>query len=410
MATETPRPVSPRISRLPWLERGLAMKKETIRGINILTLHRPDDARVFARQARSLLEVSDTVRLIAPAGESGLRDGVEVIGVGRSRRRFQNFFVTPWRLLATHVRRPAEMAYLHDAPLLYLAPLLRALGTTVVYDVHEDYANMLRHREWVPRLLRPFLGSFVGVYEHAMARFVSGIVAATAPLLDDFPHRVKAAVYNLPTGDLVALGGRQTTPLSQREFDLVHLGSLSDVRMAFLGDVLERVFAERPETRVMMVGLWPHQVRWFRERWSEEQVTIHERLPHAEVPDELGRCRIGLDVHPWLLPHLALAVPVKNFEYMACGCALLSSHLPEFERLLEAEDLAAVEIVHGDDPSTYARQALALLARPDELARRSARLREQLPKRYTWEHERQKLLDLFLAVAARRRGVVEEER
>ena len=109
---------------------------------------------------------------------------------------------------------------------------------------------------------------------------------------------------------------------------------------------------------------------------------------------------MGLDVHPWLAPHLALAVPVKAFEYMAAGCALVSSHLPEFERLLEPQDRAQVAIAHGDDPATYARVILDLLADAVVLDARAAHLRRRVAERYSWVHEEGALRALYLAVVA----------
>lgn len=367
------------------------MQRETI---DILTLHRFDDARVFGRQARSLVSAGYRVRLITPKGESGLRDGVEIIGVKPGRNRFETFSMVPGRILAAHLHDPARFAYIHDAPLMILAPILSAMGVEVLYDVHEDYENMLRHRDWIPGPLRNIAGTTAGVYERLMARHASGIAAATAPLLDKFewlaPDR-RIALYNLPTMDMVAAGHRQTTPTSRRRFDIVHLGSLSDSRMTFFADMLTALQVLRPGAKARIIGLLPHQGPWLRERFGEEVLEIIERLPHDQVAGALGQCRIGLDIHPWLLPHLALAVPVKAFEYMACGCALVTSHLPEFEALLASPERDRVAVVNGDDPKRYAGVVADLLADPVGLDARSMALQNAMSA-YTWDRERERLL------------------
>lgn len=376
-------------------------------GVTILTLHRADDARVFARQARTLAVAGWVVRLVTPRGRSGTVDGVEVVAVKAPRSRAENLLAVPWRLLWEFLRRPTRFAYLHDAPLLALAPVLRALGFDVVYDVHEDYANMLRHRDWIPPPLRAPAGFLAGTYEKSCARLARAVVTATAPLLDGFPHREKEVVYNLPTRDLIENGARQTTPCSRREFDVVHLGSLSDPRLDFFARVVESLVGMRPGLRVLVIGLLPHQVPRLRNRFPEGLVTIIARAPHAEVPGLLGRCKVGVDIHPWLLPHLALAVPVKIFEYMACGCAVVTSHLPEFERLMAPEDLGRIAVIQGDDPTAYARAVAGLLGRPADLDETAQSLRRRLSERYTWDREREKLVELFARVSARpwsRRG------
>lgn len=376
-------------------------------GVTILTLHRFDDPRVFARQARTLAQDGRRVRLVTPRGKAGWVDGVEVVVVPAPSSRVETFLWTPWRLLREAVRSPTRFVYLHDAPLLYLAPLLWALGFQVVYDVHEDYANMLRHRDWVPRPLRGLAGAVTGHYERSCARFARAIVTATAPLLEPFPHEDKVVLYNLPTQDLIEAGARQTVAAAVREFDVVHLGSLSDARLEFLVQVIEALARMRPDLRVLVIGLLPHQVPALRARFPEDRMTIVERAPHAEVPGLLGRCKVGVDVHPWLLPHLAVAVPVKIFEYMACGCAVVTSRLPEFERLLDPEDLALLRVVEGDDPVRYARTLETLLGDREALDATARALRRRVAERYTWDRESGKLVDLFARLSARpgsRRG------
>ncbi len=363
--------------------------------VTILTLHRSDDSRVFARQARTLARVMRRVRLVTPRGQPGRLDGVEVEVVPAPSSRAENFLVTPWRLLRQFLRSPTRFVYLHDAPLLSLAPLLGALGFDVVYDVHEDYANMLRHRDWIPAPLRAPAGLLAGTYEKSCARLARAVVTATAPLLDGFPHREKEVVYNLPTLDLIENGARQTTPCSRREFDVVHLGSLSDPRLDFFARVVESLVGMRPDLRVLVIGLLPHQVPRLRNRFPEGLVTIIARAPHADVPGLLGRCKVGVDIHPWLLPHLALAVPVKIFEYMACGCAVVTSHLPEFERLMAPEDLGRIAVIQGDDPAAYARAVAGLLGRPADLDETGRALQRCVAERYTWEREQERLVGLF---------------
>ena len=61
------------------------------------------------------------------------------------------------------------------------------------------------------------------------------------------------------------------------------------------------------------------------------------KIAYRKVAELLGNCCIGLDVHPVLYPHLRCAVPVKVFEYMAAGCNVVTSYLPELDGLLGRE-------------------------------------------------------------------------
>ena len=87
----------------------------------------------------------------------------------------------------------------------------------------------------------------------------------------------------------------------------------------------------------------------------------------------LGTCRIGIDVHPILYPHLLCAVPVKVFEYMANGAAVVTSYLPELHRLLGADGARHVVTVTEPAPAAYAAEIDRLLERPGRASRRARR-------------------------------------
>ncbi len=371
--------------------------------IDILTLHGADDGRVFARQARSLARVCDRVRLVAPGATDGLRQGVELVGVRQPKGRLERLAVTPWLLLATTARDPAPVVYVHDASMLFLLPLLALMGRRCVYDAHEDYGNMVRHREWIPAPLRGVAGWGADRYERGLSRLAVGVATATAPLRSKFPHRRVVTVYNLPTDDHLARGAREQTPAREREFDLVHLGTLNPRRRAFFASVLERLFEKRASARVLIVGAPPDHQRWWRRRFPARHLEAVGWVPHDQVPALLGRCRVGVSVHPWLTPHLELAVPVKVFEYMACGCAVVCSRMPELDRLLRPRDRRRIAVVDGADEEAWLATIEEQLEDPDRIDRHAARLRAGLAERYGWSGEEGKLLAFFREFTSGRR-------
>lgn len=369
-------------------------------GLSILSLHPADDSRVFEREAIALARVFQPLRLITIWGESGTRRGVEVIVVSNPKNRFERLLIAPILLLKEFLRRPTRFVFLQDGPLLPLAPLLDALGFDVVYDVHEDYPNMLRHRPWLPAPLRPLLSSATRLAEGLLATRCKAIVAATAPLLEGFNHAHRLAVYNLLTEDFVARATQERTPLSMRPYHFVHLGALSPQRCAFLISIVDALLERDGTIKGMVIGAPPSLAAQLRSRYPERTLLVHERVPHAHVPGLLGQCRIGLDLHPVLLPHLRLAVPVKVFEYAACGLAVVSSSLPELEALLHPQDRNLMRLINSQDPSAYAQAVLDLLSDQSLLETIGEALRESATKRYVFTRHEGELRSLFLKLAA----------
>lgn len=372
--------------------------------INVLSSgHFATDHRLFDKEGRSLVSAGFRVRIFAKHGEREHRDGVELIPIDPGKGRLTRFLVMPWRLFRAARREPAPIVHIHDAELLQICPLLKLCGQRViVYDVHEDFGNLMLRREWIPGPIRALVRSILVGAEHVLIWWVDGIVSVTKTLVEKFPRHPRIALYNLPSRAFILAAGEGAAPPSQRPVDLIHVGVLSDERMAFLTAVLERLLADRPQTTFRIVGPMPRQVAWLRERFSGGGADIRGKVPYAEVSGLMRECKLGVNVHPILYPHLLGAVPVKVLEYMACGCGVVTSWLPELDALLTGETKAHMTVLRDEPPEAYAS---ALASWLDDSARLDAAgdaLRAGVRDRYHWESEAKKLPDFYRDLIRRR--------
>jgi glycosyltransferase involved in cell wall biosynthesis len=115
-------------------------------------------------------------------------------------------------------------------------------------------------------------------------------------------------------------------------------------------------------------------------------VVFAGHLPHREVWDRLGRACIAV------LPNRAGSVseftsPLKLFEYMAAGCAVVASDLPVFREVLAEED--ASWFIAGD-PKDLARAILRLIDDP-ERARAQGQELALKARQFTWPARAERL-------------------
>jgi len=112
----------------------------------------------------------------------------------------------------------------------------------------------------------------------------------------------------------------------------------------------------------------------------------------------LGNARVGLDVHPWLGRHLEVALPVKVCEYMAAGCAVVSSSMPVLDQILNETkaDAATIRTIKGGEPVDYAREAVRLVEAIEKGKDPGEKLREVALKHMLWEKEAVKIAQLYL--------------
>jgi glycosyltransferase involved in cell wall biosynthesis len=163
-------------------------------------------------------------------------------------------------------------------------------------------------------------------------------------------------------------------------------------------DLLLKLAVLRPQIRFAIVGGEPAAV----EHWGQAaraagaaNIEFHGFVPNADLPRYQAACDV------LVMPsqrHIAgssggdigsVASPMKVFEYLAAGRALLASDLPVFREVLSASNAV---LVAPENVDAWAQALDELIARPE----RRARLGEQARKdaaQYTWTERARRSLE-----------------
>jgi glycosyltransferase involved in cell wall biosynthesis len=373
---------------------------QDLKGLRVAILtsgHEALDARVYDREARSLQEMGADVVVIASL-ERGKQGSVPVIALKAPRSRLERFVIQPWRCFRATRRFRPDIVHFHDAELLALLPIGRIVWphTWFVYDVHEDFGNLLLIRDWLHPTVRTAAAAVTNFAEKSLARLAHGIVGVTPPLTNNFPHRHRTTAFNFPSRRFYERAGRFARPPLEREYDLAHLGTLSMRRAVFLADVVRAFHEKRPAARSLIFGCSPEIQSYLQDK-VPERCTVRAMVPYDEVAAILGNARIGIDIHPWLGPHLRLAFAVKLSEYMASGCAVVASWMPVLEDILShvQVDPGSFRIIRGESPEEYAGAVCDLLERIAGGDNPGESLRSAAMSTLVWEEEAKKIAALY---------------
>ncbi len=167
-------------------------------------------------------------------------------------------------------------------------------------------------------------------------------------------------------------------------------------------DVLIRALALAPELDGLIVGGHPQEADRARvealavELGIRDRVTFTGLLPSAAVPQRLAAASM------LVLPNTASAIsdrytsPLKLFEYLALGRAIVASDLPSIREVLTDGDTAA--LVRPGDPAALAAALRALASDPARTAALGSAARRLAP-RYTWS-ARAATIETVLAACA----------
>ncbi|MBI4916785.1 MAG: glycosyltransferase [Acidobacteria bacterium] len=364
------------------------------------------DPRVL-KEARTLARAGYWVDVVAwdregafPPEESVEGFTVRRIAAVRSRYgagwvqivRLPRFWLEACRRLAA--LRP-DVVHCHDFDTLIPGLLWRRKhGVPVVYDAHDDYAAMQapRLRGWSGAALR----RIIDAAERRLAARADAVITVDEHLARRYPVARTTVLGHYPP----AAFGATARPDPAAEPSLVYSGRLSTDRgLLVIAAALHALAAEGQRPRLRLLGTWtsPGERSAFESAMEglEGQLDFRGWVPFSEVAAHLAGAHVALST---LLPvpRYVAALPVKLFEYMACGLPVVASDFPSVRRVVEAAGCGI--LVDPTDAGALAA-AIRVLLTDRALARR---LGEQgaaaFRACYNWEAIEPDLLGVYARV------------
>jgi glycosyltransferase involved in cell wall biosynthesis len=375
------------------------MKVPSRRGrrAGILTsVHPALDTRVFHKQARTLAAAEYDVTLIAQYDGDCFVEGVRIdaLPVARSRSARP---VLWWKILIKSLQLRADIYHIHDPELLPLALALEALtGAPVIYDVHEYYADEVRTRQWIPRLLRSPAAWITARVEEFAARRLAAVVTVNEHMNQRF-QRVQprsVAVHNYPPAEYF-----QAPILGDRARTVIYAGVMTRDRgletIFRTGRLLKSRF---PDITIDLAGI----IDWSGvdgaiprdpEVWQNEAgVRFLGLIPQRDLPALLGVAAAGWI--PFLpTPNNVRSTPNKLLEYMAAALPVVASDFGYMRAIVREAECGL--LASASDPYAHAEQIAVLLERPDEARAMGERGSVAVRRQYTWVTEGERLVRLY---------------
>jgi glycosyltransferase involved in cell wall biosynthesis len=342
------------------------------------------------------------VRYVAPAGIEGVRNGINFVPVAKPRGRMGHLRSIP-AVLRVLLRQQAALYHFQDPELLPAALLLKLLfRRRVVFDSYEDFAAMALTMRGMPRPFRPIVAALVRGTQKVAALCFDGVMTAdpgTLRRVARLGRSRKLTFYNFPNLEIFPAPKTAAT----KDFDLVYRGGLSERAGTWVLLEAVRLLAERGRNvRLLLIGYCDDAdvERALRERVAalvpSSQVEIMGRISHTKMALALARARIGIcplqDI-----PKFRVNIPVKVFEYWACGLPVIASDLPPIRPFFKN--------VHGGilftpgDAAGLAQSIAWLLEHSKTAERMGQHGRDAVVERFNHQREVRKLKRFFAKIA-----------
>jgi|TARA_R100000049_G_C1954646_1_gene106635 hypothetical protein len=354
--------------------------------VHFTTVHPREDSRIRSKEVASLAGVHDDVVLLVQDGlgdEFDKKGGYRVIDTGPRLRRISRMTVGAWRMIRAVTKLKPQVAHFHDPELLPWAVLLKLWGIKVVYDVHEDMPEQVKHNPGLPALAQKALPPLVRTVEWFGGRAVDGLVVVTPTIADRFPKQKTALVRNFPMLEELHTPG--AIPMAERPLEFAYVGYISEVRNIF-GMMQAVDCLADPAARLRLVGSFAieetERAALAMPEWS--RVNYDGWASREQVAHILANVRAGLVL---LKPveHETLTLPIKLFEYMAAGVPVISSNFPLWRSIVESAQCGL--LVDPLDPQDIADAMQRIIDNPEEAQRMGERGRKAVEEKYNWAHE-----------------------
>jgi len=365
----------------------------------LVSVQQPFEVRLFHREAKTLVEAGYLVTIIAQYDKTEIVDGVRIVGIGKTGSRFSRILHTA-KIFNRALAERADIYQVHNPELLLWGVLLKFFTKRpVIYDVHEDFPDAVKIRDWIPRYLRGPLSLMVDIYERVLTRLIDYVVTADEQTSGRFLHSNKRVLtlFNFPR--IAYLKGIANVKKTSKSVKIViHAGSLSPERG---GDIMLEAFKTVKEVvqgaRLLLIGDFttPYGLNLKRKVIKyglEDSVTLVDYLPHEQVLEYIAKSDVGLSLlQP--VPKFMKNIPQKIFEYMACGVPSVISDLPPVRPFIETSQAGI--LVSPSNPVKIAESIVFLLQHPEEARKMGESGRRAVLEEYNWEKESKKLLEVY---------------
>lgn len=361
--------------------------------VHLTSAHPRSDTRIFVKMCSSLASMGFKTSLIVADGLGNCgKNNVSIIDVGAKQGgRISRMTKTVYKVYKAAVAEDADVYHLHDPELLSIALPLKWKGKKVIFDAHEDLPVQILSKPYLSARAAKVISKIAEVYESFLCKRIDAVVAATPFIRNKFlkVNSTTVDINNFPkVEEFVKI---DTANFSQRESSC-YIGGITKVRGIY--EIVDAMSQSEANGRLLLAGN-------FLEKQVQNDVVKLEGwnnvdalgwLSREDIQTVLGRSFAGLvTLHP--IENYKDALPVKMFEYMASGIPVIASNIKLWEDIIVGEECGLCVDPYS---SNEISDAMNYLAKNLEVAKdMGARGREAVLKKYNWQIEESKLLQLY---------------
>jgi glycosyltransferase involved in cell wall biosynthesis len=359
---------------------------------HITSSHGRYDVRIFEKECRSLAQNQwEVILLVNDKRQNEYNDGVSIITTGfQASNRIDRIIGGRKKMLDEALKLDADIYHLHDPELLLIALKLKKSGKKVIFDSHEDVPGQILGKDWIPKIFRKSISEVYRLYEQYVLKRIDALISVTPHLtarlrksnpntveITNYPLVRKAEIQKQQPERAVCFAGGITAQWMHDEI-IQALESITDVKYILCGSGKKEY------------------IDYLKSFKGWEKVEYLGAITHSQVPVVYSRSRIGVAILNYsenVNGKEGTLGNTKLFEIMYAGLPVVCTDFILWRRIIEEYECGIC--VRPDNVEEIASAISCLLDNPEEAKRMGQNGRKAIMKRFNWNSEERKLLDLY---------------
>lgn len=359
-----------------------------IKVCHVTSMHRYNDTRIFVKECGSLSKKYE-VYLVASNVESHEENGIHVIGVTMPPHGIKKMLTTKPVIRAAEAV-DADVYHFHDPELMRAGLRLKKKGKKVVFDYHENFAEFLLTKDWLPRPLRKPASIFFLKFERKYLSRYDAIVSVTPFIID----RLKQ--YNHNTYQITNYPFSKNIPDNRKwEKSICFVGGIVPQWMHH--NIVKSLI--KTNATYNLAGTFAPES--YREELEKEEgwgkVDYAGRIDYTDLFPFIQKSSAGVTIRDYNDPNVgykkgSLGVN-KFFEYMMAGIPIISSGNEVWKEIIEKYDCGL--IVDPDDCDSIASAISYVIDNPEEAKRMGDNGQKAAKEHFNWATQEDILFEMY---------------
>ena len=356
---------------------------------HLTSVHPRYDTRIFIKMCSSLAKVYKVNLVVADSLGDEIKNGVNIIDVGKKVGRLNRIFKTTKEVLSKAIELDSDIYHIHDSELISVGLKLKKLGKRVIFDAHEDVPKEILVKTYLNRYILKAISLSFAIYEKITLKKLDYIISATPTLRDKFNKINKNSIdiNNFPiikelSNDIL---------WEDREDEVCYIGAISTSRgvkeivksLDYLDNIKLNLGGKFSEPLVEL------EVKSY-DSWK--RVNYLGYIGREEVSRVFRVSKAGLvTLHD--KPSYRDALPVKMFEYMIASMPVISSNNKLWKSIIDKHKCGIC--VNPLNPKEIADAIKYIIENPKEAQRMGENGKRAVLDIYNWENEEKKLFRVY---------------